>query len=230
MSEIDDFNRSWTWKEHRFDYIHLKNLAGNVADWPHLFGQAFKCLRPGGYLESHEQSLQLFRQGPIMHDTTLDDSIEAIDSWNSVFRSMKDEPKVRRSFTVADDKTQWEAMNKAGFVDLKWYYERVSLQIELFLGYKVTFCCFTTDAYRELDQRWYAQEDWHVPTSRFAWRSRGFTQLPGYGIGLELRGDCALARTRSDSPSAPRATFIYECSSCCWPKTWLSLSLHRTFP
>lgn len=122
---IEDFNQSWTWGEDRFDYIHLKNLAGNVADWPHLFGQAFKCLRPGGYLESHEQSLQLFRQGPIMHGTDLDDSIEAIDSWNSIFGSM--EEKLHRSFTVADDETQGEAMNKAGFVGLQRYCKPIPI-------------------------------------------------------------------------------------------------------
>lgn len=151
MSEIDDFNLSWTWKQDHFDYIHLRNLAGNVTNWRHLFGQAFKCLRPEGYLESHEQSLCFYLQGPIPYDPDLEDSIKAIKTWNSIFGAM--EHQLQRSFTAADDDTQWEAMDKAGLVKLKRYYKPVSLQTQLFLGYKVTFCCYTTDTYRGLGQR-----------------------------------------------------------------------------
>ncbi|RSL39156.1 hypothetical protein CEP51_016839, partial [Fusarium floridanum] len=123
--EIDDFNRSWTWKAHHFDYIHLRNLAGNVPDWPYLFGQAFECLRPGGYLESHEQSLCFYREDPSLHDPQLEKLVKAIKTWNSIFRSM--EEKLQRSFTVADDETHGEAMNKAGFVDLKRYYKTIPI-------------------------------------------------------------------------------------------------------
>ncbi|RSL39652.1 hypothetical protein CEP51_016787 [Fusarium floridanum] len=125
--EIEDFTRSWTWEEDHFDYVHSRNLAGNVPDWPHLFGQAFKCLRPGGYLESHEQSLCFYFRDPIPSDPDLKDLIKAIDDWNLIFRRM--EGSLQRSFTVADDETQGKAMNEAGFIDLKRYFKQMGSYI-----------------------------------------------------------------------------------------------------
>ncbi|WAO94555.1 Hypothetical protein NCS54_01214400 [Fusarium falciforme] len=124
---IENFNQSWTWKEDHFDYVHLRNLTGNVHDWSHLFRQAFQCLGPNGYLESHEQSLCFHREDPFPYDADLEDSIKAIESWNSIFRSMEHEHELHRSFTVADDETQKEAMSKAGFVDLKRYYKQIPI-------------------------------------------------------------------------------------------------------
>ncbi|TXB96058.1 hypothetical protein FocTR4_00016179 [Fusarium oxysporum f. sp. cubense] len=54
--QIDDCTQEWTFKENSLDYVHMRFLVGSIVDWPGLFKQAYKCLKPGGYIESHEAS------------------------------------------------------------------------------------------------------------------------------------------------------------------------------
>ncbi|KAH7418780.1 S-adenosyl-L-methionine-dependent methyltransferase, partial [Cadophora sp. MPI-SDFR-AT-0126] len=37
--------------QRRYDYIHARDLAGSVTDWPELLGKAFRATRPGGWVE-----------------------------------------------------------------------------------------------------------------------------------------------------------------------------------
>ncbi|RSL85348.1 hypothetical protein CDV31_016573 [Fusarium ambrosium] len=87
----------------------------------------FNLRLPGGYLESHEQSLCFYFRDPIPSDPDLEDLIDAIKTWNSIFGNM--EEKLHRSFTVADDETQRKVMNKAGFIDLKRYSKQMGSYI-----------------------------------------------------------------------------------------------------
>ncbi|PVH97141.1 S-adenosyl-L-methionine-dependent methyltransferase [Periconia macrospinosa] len=48
--EVDDIESEWVYKS-PFDYIHARFLATAIRDWPRLFDQAFKHLKPGGYAE-----------------------------------------------------------------------------------------------------------------------------------------------------------------------------------
>lgn len=48
--EIDDFENEWLYNR-PFDYIHGRELMGFVANWDHLFAQAFKHLKHGGWFE-----------------------------------------------------------------------------------------------------------------------------------------------------------------------------------
>ena len=51
-SEIDDFTQEWTFEPNSFDYVHMRFLIGSVTDWDALFAQAFRVLKPGGWVES----------------------------------------------------------------------------------------------------------------------------------------------------------------------------------
>ncbi|KAK1502281.1 uncharacterized protein CCOS01_17116 [Colletotrichum costaricense] len=54
--QIDDFNEPWTFKDNSLDYINMRFLTGSVRDWKFLVGEAYRCLKEDGILESSEPS------------------------------------------------------------------------------------------------------------------------------------------------------------------------------
>ncbi|KAL4791496.1 S-adenosyl-L-methionine-dependent methyltransferase [Aspergillus venezuelensis] len=48
--EVDDFELTWSYSQ-PFDYIHGRELEGFIRDHDHVFREAFKSLKPGGYFE-----------------------------------------------------------------------------------------------------------------------------------------------------------------------------------
>ncbi|KAK2735249.1 hypothetical protein FQN55_002249 [Onygenales sp. PD_40] len=48
--QIDDAEGEWTYHE-PFSFIHVRGLAGGIADWPALYAQAYAHLEPGGSIE-----------------------------------------------------------------------------------------------------------------------------------------------------------------------------------
>jgi SAM-dependent methyltransferase len=47
---VDDCESPWDFGV-KFDFIHMRNLSGSIADWPKLLDQAYAALRPGGWIE-----------------------------------------------------------------------------------------------------------------------------------------------------------------------------------
>ncbi|KAL8985135.1 MAG: hypothetical protein Q9205_001073 [Flavoplaca limonia] len=52
--EIDDCCSDWVYPKDHFDYIHIRQLYGSVADWPKFYRQCYDHLAPGGYIEQVE--------------------------------------------------------------------------------------------------------------------------------------------------------------------------------
>ncbi|KAL8801030.1 MAG: hypothetical protein Q9200_007069 [Gallowayella weberi] len=52
--EIDDCCSDWVYPKDYFDYIHVRQLYGSVADWPKFYKECFDHLAPGGYIEQAE--------------------------------------------------------------------------------------------------------------------------------------------------------------------------------
>ncbi|KAL7267333.1 hypothetical protein RUND412_010085 [Rhizina undulata] len=52
--EVDDVEEAWPYQDNSFDFIHLRFMAGFIYDWPKLYRQAFKALKPGGWIEIHD--------------------------------------------------------------------------------------------------------------------------------------------------------------------------------
>lgn len=53
--EVDDAEDEWLYDSGaQFDFIHFGNLGGSISDWPKLVSQAYRHLRPGGWLEIQE--------------------------------------------------------------------------------------------------------------------------------------------------------------------------------
>lgn len=56
LFEIDDASLEWTWEENHFDFVHVRELFGSIADWDLFFREALRCIAPGGHLEIVEHS------------------------------------------------------------------------------------------------------------------------------------------------------------------------------
>lgn len=52
--ELDDITLPWLWPENSFDFIHIRNMVGSIRNWPGVFAQALRCLKPGGSIEVSE--------------------------------------------------------------------------------------------------------------------------------------------------------------------------------
>ncbi|KAI2975165.1 hypothetical protein CBS147323_1035 [Aspergillus niger] len=64
--EIDDVTLPWTYAENQFDFIHVRELFGCIPDWDEFFRQCWRCLKPGGYIEVVEHSVE-----PVADDGTV---------------------------------------------------------------------------------------------------------------------------------------------------------------
>ncbi|KAH0612953.1 uncharacterized protein H6S33_009333 [Morchella sextelata] len=49
--QIDDIESEWEWPEGTFDMVHIRYLNGGISDWAALFAEAYKSLKPGGWIE-----------------------------------------------------------------------------------------------------------------------------------------------------------------------------------
>ncbi|KAH9896388.1 S-adenosyl-L-methionine-dependent methyltransferase [Xylariomycetidae sp. FL2044] len=105
--QIDDCDSPWTFADNSLDYVHIRFLMGSVTDWNALFAEAYRCLKPGGWLESHEPSPY------IQSDDGTVEPDSAMAQWAHFF--IKSGVKSGRSFTVVEDNTQNTAMEAAGF-------------------------------------------------------------------------------------------------------------------
>ncbi|KAF8541093.1 TAM domain methyltransferase [Trichophaea hybrida] len=57
--EVDDAELDWTYSSDHFDFIHVRDLAQAVSDWPKLLSQAYRCTKPGGYIELSEADMRV---------------------------------------------------------------------------------------------------------------------------------------------------------------------------
>ncbi|KAF5227093.1 hypothetical protein FANTH_14875 [Fusarium anthophilum] len=116
ISEIEDCTQQWTFPSESFDYVHLRYLVGCIPDWTELFSQAYKTLKPGGWIESFEISPTAESDdGTVTYDS-------AMAQWGRIFIQASE--KIGNSFTVVDDKVQRPALQEAGFVDIhEWEFK-----------------------------------------------------------------------------------------------------------
>ncbi|KAL7267605.1 hypothetical protein RUND412_009805, partial [Rhizina undulata] len=49
--EVDDVEELWPYQENSFDFIHIRSMSWSIFDWPKLYRQAFRALKPGGWIE-----------------------------------------------------------------------------------------------------------------------------------------------------------------------------------
>jgi ubiquinone/menaquinone biosynthesis C-methylase UbiE len=43
-----------TTNQHAFDFIHFRAVAQGISKWPQVLEEAYRCLKPGAYVELSE--------------------------------------------------------------------------------------------------------------------------------------------------------------------------------
>ncbi|KAF4339633.1 hypothetical protein FBEOM_6416 [Fusarium beomiforme] len=109
--EIEDCTQEWTFAPNSQDYIHFRWLVGSIVDWNQLFKEAYKCLKPGGWIESHEALSRMDSDDGSITEKS------AMHQWGKFF--VEGGKKIGRSFTIVEDGVQRSSMEKAGFVNLE---------------------------------------------------------------------------------------------------------------
>lgn len=107
--EIEDLNLSWTFPPAHFDFIHIRELFGCVADWDYFFAQTYEATKPGGYVEILEHSVW-----PVSDDDTVNEK-SFFTLWGKTVIEMGE--RFGKSFEIWEQSK--EKMEKAGFVDVQ---------------------------------------------------------------------------------------------------------------
>ncbi|CAJ0552245.1 Ff.00g062240.m01.CDS01 [Fusarium sp. VM40] len=107
--EIEDATNTWSWSDNTFDLVHMRYLIGSITDWGALFKEAFRCCKPGGFVESVEVN-------PIfLSDDNTIASDSPIKTWNQVCE--EGGKAFGRSLCEVSDDVQ--LLHAAGFVDIQ---------------------------------------------------------------------------------------------------------------
>ncbi|KIW07628.1 uncharacterized protein PV09_01574 [Verruconis gallopava] len=106
--EIDDVTMEWTYPRDHFDFVHIREMFGSVPDWQYLFKQAYKHVKPGGWVEIVEHSVE-----PISDDGTVGPD-HFYTLWGKTVIECGE--KFGKSFRIWKDAKEY--MEKAGFVDI----------------------------------------------------------------------------------------------------------------
>jgi len=108
---LDDAAKDWTYEDNTFDYIHIRCLLGCIKDWVKLYRECMRCLKPGGWLEHSDFSVQ------IMSDDGSLPPNSAWAEWRSVFTAAGE--KMGMTFDITDDNKFVKWMEEAGFTDVQ---------------------------------------------------------------------------------------------------------------
>ncbi|PCD46662.1 hypothetical protein AU210_002063 [Fusarium oxysporum f. sp. radicis-cucumerinum] len=107
--ELEDATSNWTWSNDSIDFVHMRYLIGAITDWGALFKEAFRCCKPGAFVESVEVNPTF-----LSDDETASD-VMAVQTWNKLFREAS--KAFGRSFCEIEGDV--ELLAAAGFVDLQ---------------------------------------------------------------------------------------------------------------
>lgn len=109
---IDDAQLEWTYRPASFDFVHIRALYGSIGDWGALYRQAFRVLRPGGYLENLEFTILLRSDDPAVDA----DPGHIFRQWADVFYEAAD--RLGKTIRIGSDGSMRQLMEAAGFVDV----------------------------------------------------------------------------------------------------------------
>ncbi|KAF9869752.1 methyltransferase domain-containing protein [Colletotrichum karsti] len=107
---VDDVEAEWLHPESSVDYIHLRHMYPSIKNWPKLLEQAYRALKPGGWLELQD----------IVPECKCDDDTIPPGSEYAPARMMELIKEGVATFGVdlRAGKSHMERMEKAGFRNL----------------------------------------------------------------------------------------------------------------
>jgi len=109
---IDDAQLEWTYPPASFDFVHTRALYGSVSDWGKLYAQAYKALRPGGWLEDLEFNITLHSDTRSVRD----DPDHIFKRWSEVFFEATD--RLGKTLRIGMGSTMRNLIAAAGFIDV----------------------------------------------------------------------------------------------------------------
>lgn len=116
--EINNAEKEWIYPPNDFDFVHIRFLDGAIEDWNALYREAYKVIKPGGWIEHLDHS-------PVVSSD--DGSVKpgsAMDTYGKILAEAG--KKMGRSITLADDDTIEEGLKAAGFINIQSKKYRVS--------------------------------------------------------------------------------------------------------
>jgi SAM-dependent methyltransferase len=109
MFEIDDFNQIWTREDSSLDFVHLRWVVGTITDWTELFRQAYRVLKPGGWIETFDCN-----GFPESDDGTLTEET-ALHTWGYLIREGAKALGSKASFSAVQEGLQVKGLTEANF-------------------------------------------------------------------------------------------------------------------
>ena len=108
---MEDCSQPWTFDSDSIDFVHIRYLTGSIQDWPALFKEAYRCTKPGGWIESFDTS------GGFESDDGSVKENSAIAQWGKIFA--EGGKMLGRTFRMFEDRIQRRGLEEAGFVDIQ---------------------------------------------------------------------------------------------------------------
>jgi ubiquinone/menaquinone biosynthesis C-methylase UbiE len=110
-----------------FDFIHFRNVAQGITKWPEVLTEAYRCMKPGAYIELTEYDCKLLKFVLFLHRLThilsvlcrSDDG--TLTPYNALVRwGLAMEDAMSKAGRVIPGEEQLKArLKKAGFVDVQ---------------------------------------------------------------------------------------------------------------
>jgi ubiquinone/menaquinone biosynthesis C-methylase UbiE len=108
---IDDASKPWTYPDNSFDYIHIRYMLGSFKDWVAVYREAYRCLKPGGWIEHMDCAPSLYADDTSMPKPNI------FEDWFGVFQ--KAGAIMGQTFDVISNDQYIRWMEEAGFKDVK---------------------------------------------------------------------------------------------------------------
>ncbi|CCC14944.1 unnamed protein product [Sordaria macrospora k-hell] len=108
--EINDATKQWTYQENYFDFIHLRWLTGVIQDWNALYKEAYRCAKPGAWIEHLDVDAQFY-----CFDGTMPEK-SAMAQWGPIWKEVG--RKTGLEFNVVSSNTMEKGLKNAGFTNI----------------------------------------------------------------------------------------------------------------
>ena len=109
--EILDADEGWEYGVDRFDLVHTRFMNGfSLKDWPHFYREAYRCLKPGGWVENQEFDAQVLSD---------DDSVPANSKVQEWVRLWNEGMGKLGATGRCDSEKLAQQMREAGFIDVR---------------------------------------------------------------------------------------------------------------